>query len=68
MAKKEFALDARNKEIMKGDTVLVRHAFPKTAHLSYGVVEKIKVVKGKFYVKCKGDKELFSTFLKLADK
>ena len=68
MAKKEFALDARNKEIMKGDTVLVRHAFPKTAHISYGVVEKIKVVKGKFYVKCKGDKELFSTFLKLADK
>lgn len=68
MAKKEFALDARNKEIMKGDTVLVRHAFPKTALISYGVVEKIKVVKGKFYVKCKGDKELFSTFLKLADK
>ena len=68
MAKKEFALDARNKEIMKGDTVLVRHAFPKTAHISYGVVEKIKVVKGKFYVKCKGDKELFSTFIKLADK
>ena len=53
---------------MKGDTVLVRHAFPKTARLSYGVVEKIKIVKGKFYVKCKGDKELFSTFIKLADK
>ena len=44
MAKKEFALDARNKKVMKGDTVLVRHAFPKTAHLSYGVVEKIKIV------------------------
>lgn len=68
MAKELFALDAREKEVKKGDTVLVRHAFPKTAHLSYGVVEKIKVVKGKFYVKCKGDKELFSTFLKLADK
>lgn len=68
MAKEVFALDAREKEVKKGDSVLVRHAFPKTAHLSYGVVEKIKVVKGKFYVKCKGDKELFSTFLKLADK
>ena len=38
MAKKEFALYARNKKVMKGDTVLVRHAFPKTARLSYGVV------------------------------
>ena len=45
MAKKEFALDARNKEVMKGDTVLVRHACPKTARLTYGVVEKIKIVK-----------------------
>ena len=68
MDKKEFALDSRNKKVMKGDTVLVRHAFPKTAHLSYCVVEKIKIIKGNFFVKCKGDKELFSTFLKLAEK
>ena len=71
MAKKEFALDARNKEVMKGDTVLVRHAFPKTARLSYGVVEKIKVDKlGRGYLKIKGCNKWFvkSSFYKLADK
>ena len=68
MAKELFALDAREKEVKKGDTVLVRHAFPKTAKLSFGVVEKVKVEKGMNFVKLKGNKEYFSSFLKLANK
>ena len=68
--KKQEILDFRGCKIKVGDVVLVRHPFPKSAHLQYGEVAKISEPNkdGVQFVQVGKCKKWFANPLKLADK
>lgn len=61
--------DLRGMILMKGDTVLVREQFPKTAGIKWGTLVNLRVGKdGQVEGKLKQFKEWYKNPLKLADK